>query len=126
MADGMTLVGGGGGEEAWPASAGGDWERETGEDGCEAPGVASVGVGAAGAVFAPAFEAGTGVEAAFGVVSATGAASAGGDGVAVAAAAGEVAAGVSSDAGDGDVKPGDAAAAGETDPGERVTSLSWI
>lgn len=107
VADGVTLVGGA-------------------EGGCEARAVASVGVGAADAGVAPPVEVGTGVEAAFGVVSATGAASAGRDGVVIAAAAGAVAAGVLSDAGEGDARTGDAAGAGETDPGERVTRLSWM
>ena len=88
VADGVGPTGGGEGGEAWPASGGGFWGRE-GEGGdCDPPGVATVGGEVAGA-------AGTVPEAAPGVGSATGAASAGEDGVVIAEAAGEVATGVS-------------------------------
>lgn len=122
VVDGVAPAGGGEGGEAWPTSCGAFWERE-GEGGdCDPPGVATAGGEVAGAAVAV----GTVPEAAPGVGSATGAASAGEDGVVIAEAAGEVATGVRSDAGEEDDKIGDAAAAGETDPGENVTRLSLI
>lgn len=126
------------GWEGWTASGVGDVR---GGGGCEAPGgvartgdtfpagfvagVASAGVGAAGAAVASAVEVGTGSEAASGVGSATGAASAGKDGEVTAEAAGEVGADLTSGVGKGKGtgRPVDAAAAGDTNPGESVTSL---